>query len=477
MSLENGEDNIGMGAGWITGVCVKQDRLEWTVLRRVKEVWEVQTHGAADLPGPLGGEGVGAALRPKIKSFRGKLVVALPGDQLLLRVALLPSTDPDELQGMAELQTDRYSPFPVETMALGAESVQHTETSALVAMAAVRREVIDDWGRGFQEAGGLPDVVDVEALGWWWVLKQAAQVPAHGSQLLVRLEGPDIDMILARDGAPLLYRSLPPRPPETDADSQEAWLAECIEETGYSLTSLETEWGESAAPTLHVFHEPGQPADWADSFRSALGLEGLFTHSLADLPPVSEGLARRAADPAQPLAMDLTPAEWRLADAERAVRRKVLRAVTIFMAVWLLGLGVFWSLLNIQRGRLARLQATVEAMEGPALTIRRLRAKVREFSLYADRSHSALEGLRVLSEHLPAGIDLTSFVYRKGNTLSLRGEADAQEKVYSFIQTLDQTGRFPEVKFEGVNTRNTPQGPRSQFSVTIRLPGSEDDLS
>ncbi|MDY0145534.1 MAG: PilN domain-containing protein, partial [Kiritimatiellia bacterium] len=90
---------------------------------------------------------------------------------------------------------------------------------------------------------------------------------------------------------------------------------------------------------------------------------------------------------------------------------------------------------------------------------------------------SALESLRVLSEHLPAGMDLTSFVYRKGNTLSLRGEADAQEKVYSFIQTLDQTGRFPEVKFEGVNTRNTPQGPRSQFSVTIRLPGAGEERS
>lgn len=466
-----------MGAGWITGVCVKQNRLEWTVLRRIKEVWEVHTRGTAELTGPLGGEGVGAALRPQIKSFRGKLAVALPGDQVLLRVTLLPSTDPEELRGMAELQTDRYSPFPVETMALGAETVESTETAALVAMAAVRRDVVDEWGRGFQEASGLPDIVDVEALGWWWVLKQTDQVPAHGSQLLVRSAGSDIDMILARDGAPLLYRSLPPHPEEADSASQEAWLAECIEETGYSLTSLETEWGESAAPTLHVFHAPEQPADWAESFRSALGLKTLFTHSLADLPPVSEGLARRAAEPAQPLAMNLAPAEWRAADAERAVRRKLLRAVTIFVVVWLLGLGVFWSLLNVQRGRLERLQAEVEIMEGPARNVRRLRAKVLEFSLYADRTYSALESLRVLSEHLPAGMDLTSFVYRKGNTLSLRGEADAPDKVYGFIQALDQAGLFPEVKFEGVNTRNTPQGPRSQFSVTIRLPGAGEERS
>jgi len=466
-----------MGASWITGICVKRNRLEWTVLRRAKEAWDVHTRGEAEWPGPPGGEGAGAALRPHLKGIRGRLAVALPGDQALLRVALLPSTDPEELRGMSELQTDKYSPFPVETMALGAETLETTEASSLVVMAAVRRDLVDAWGRTIQEAAALPDRVDVEPLGWWWVLKQSGAVPALGSQLLVRQDGANVDLILARDGAPLLFRSLPPRPETADAADLQAWMAECVEETGYSLTSLETEWGEASAPTLHVFHAPDQPADWAESLRAALGLEALFTHSLAELPTVSEGLARRAAEPAQPLALDLAPVEWREADAERAVRRRLLRSVTVFAAAWLLGIGLFWSLLNVQRGRLGRLQAEVEAMEAPALEIRRLRAKVLEFAQYADRTYSALESLRVLSEHLPAGADLTSFVYRKGNTLSLRGEADAPDKVYGFIQALDETGHFPEVKFEGVSTRNTPQGPRSQFSVTIRLPGAGEERS
>jgi hypothetical protein len=129
----------------------------------------------------------------------------------------------------------------------------------------------------------------------------------------------------------------------------------------------------------------------------------------------------------------------------------------------------------MQRGRLARLQAQVVEMEGPAKEIRRLRAKTLEFAQYADRTYSALECLRVVSAGFPPGMDLTSFVYRKGNSLSLRGESDAPDKVYGFIQTLEQTEIFPEVKFEGVSTRNTPQGARSQFGVTIRLPGNGED--
>ena len=50
-----------------------------------------------------------------------------------------------------------------------------------------------------------------------------------------------------------------------------------------------------------------------------------------------------------------------------------------------------------------------------------------------------------------------------------------QELVLAYA--LEQTNVFPEVKSEGVSTRNTPQGSRSQFGVTIRLPGGSEGES
>ena len=40
------------------------------------------------------------------------------------------------------------------------------------------------------------------------------------------------------------------------------------------------------------------------------------------------------------------------------------------------------------------------------------------------------------------------------------------------VQALEQMALFPEVKSEGISTRNTPRGSRSQFGVTIRWPGT-----
>ena len=459
-----------MATSWITGVCMRQNRLEWTVLRRAKEAWEIADQGRADLPA---GEGSGGpVLKPYFKRFKGRVGVALPTSRALLRVALLPSTDAGELRGMAELQTDKFSPFPVETVAAGAEVLAAAGTSSLVAMAVVRREDVEATGQMFQGAGAPPDVEVVEALGWWWGLKHSGKLPTHGTQIVLRVETAAVEMAVVRDGAPLMFRALPGAPGAAAEADRAEWLEACVEEVADSITALETEWGAAGAPTLHVFHEAGLPPTCADHLRQALGLGTIFAHALDELPATSEGVARRLAEPAGALTMDLAPEVWRTADAERRVRRKLLRSATLFLVVWLSALGVFWTLLNVQRGRLARLQAQVEQMEGPAKEIRRLRAKTLEFAQYADRSHSALECLRVIAQILPEGVELTKFDYRKGSSATLRGEADQPDKVYAFIQALEQTALFPEVKSEGISTRNTPQGERSQFGATLVLPGN-----
>jgi len=461
-----------MSISWITGVCVQQNRLEWTVLRRMKELWEISDQGSAPIPPPdVEGEGLSATvLKPHLKQFQGKISVALPTDRVLLRVALLPSVDMEELQGMAELQTDKFSPFPVETVATGAEVMETSENSSLVTMAVVRRDDVDAAGNAFQEAGALPDVVDVAALGWWWGLQQGDWVPSHGSQIFLRATLDSLDMVLTRDGAPLLFKSLLVPPASGGAEECSEWLSDCTEEVSYSLTSMETEWGGADTPTLHVFHGADVQTDWADQLQKELALESIFIHPLEQLPTVSEGVARRLAEPPQLLTMDLAPDAWREADASRQSRRKLLRAATVFLVVWLSAIGVFWTWLNVKRGRMERLRAQVGAVEGPAQQVRIRRAKVRDFARYADRSNSALECMRIISETLPEGADLTSFIYRKGNSLSIKGAADVADNVYAFIEALQATKHFSEVASDGITT----SGGKSKFGVKILLPGGEE---
>ena len=228
---------------------------------------------------------------------------------------------------------------------------------------------------------------------------------------------------------------------------------------------------------LTVVAPEGMDASWSVQLAEAIGAGRPEVVAAETLPSVSEGAARRLAEPAEPLWMDLAPAAWREEDERRRGNKRLLRAASALVALWVLGLGVFFTVLNVRRARLADLAARVDAVEKPAAEVRRLRAKVEDFAAYADRSRSALECLRATSEALPGGVELNSFIYRKGASLTLRGEADDSERIYEFTKGLDGSGVFDDVKSDGISMKQGQGGGATKytFGITAALPGGEDE--
>ena len=109
------------------------------------------------------------------------------------------------------------------------------------------------------------------------------------------------------------------------------------------------------------------------------------------------------------------------------------------------------------------------------MEVRRLRTKLREVETYADRSRSALETLRVVSEALPDGIEFSSMVYRKGASVSLRGEAQETAEIYELQQNLEASGMFTDVKSDGITMKGGGSG-EYVFGLTLSFTddGGED---
>ena len=406
--------------------------------------------------------------------MRGRISVVLPQDQALVRLETFPSGDADELYGMAGLQTDKLSPFPEEETATGVETLECAEAESLVALAIVRADAVERVGAPFLELGSLPDAVDVEPLAWWWGAKNLLGESPRGGRILLRAEASGrIAMAVAHGARPIAFGALPPRP-AGGPDAGEEWLEEAVEEASYALTALESAWGPEGALRMTVAAPKDMDVSWAKPLAKALGASAPEMVKAEDVPSVSEGAARRLAEPAEPLSMDLAPAAWREEDERRRGNRVLMAAATAVVALWLLALGVFFTVLNVRRARLSDLEAKVEAVEKPAAEVRRLRAKVMDFAAYADRSHSALECLRAMSEALPAGVELNSFIYRKGASLTLRGESPDSERIYEFTRGLDESGLFDDVKSDGISMKQGGGGNPGAlytFGITAALPG------
>lgn len=478
-----------------TAIVLRSDAVHLTTLRQVKGVTEVEEQKRLPFDPPLAPEEMQSVetahrVRAAAGHLKGDLCAAIPADKVLMRVVDLPTSDPDEMRSMADLQVDKFSPFPVEHMSVSVELLSQKDKSSRVLIVAVQRTVIDAAGVFFGAAGVLPRWVDVDVLGWWRLLKDHGAVPAAGRGVILLADRMATELIICQDGAPVVLRSLG----TAQGITEEEFHAELADEIGYSLTSLETErgvaetsklslwcWGDGAPPKVMVKAEAASSAvetrsgdlcpELAAKLREVCGLQ-VETRSLASLPELSEGLARRAMERG-PVTVDLAPAEWQSTEHSRKTQKGLIIATAAFVFVWLLGIAAFFTGLKLEQGRLVKLKTEVAALEGPADEVRQLNDRIKSFEIYADRSHTALESLREVSSILPGGIDLTSFTYKKGNEVVVRGEADSAEPIYAFFQALEQADFFDQVKPEAVRQKTSGNRQRSEFSVTAKLPGGE----
>ena len=479
----------------ITAIVLRSDAVHLTTLRQVKGKSEVAEQKRLPFDPPLTPEevlSVDAAhrLRAAAGHIKGELYASIPADKVLMRVVDLPTADPVEMRSMADLQVDKFSPFPVEHMAVAVELLSQKEKTSRVLIVAVQRTVIDALGEFFGAVGVLPRWIDVDVLGWWRLLKDHGSVPATGRHVILLADRNATELIICQDGVPVVLRSLG----TAQGITEEEFHAELADEIGYSLTSLETErgvaetsklsiwcWGDGAPPKVMVKAEPTSHAvetrsgdlcpELAAKLREVCGL-GVETKSLASLPELSEGLARRAMD-GGPVMVDLAPPEWQSTETSRKTQKALIIATAAFVAVWLAGIAAFLTGFKIEQNKLVKLKAEVATLEGPADEVRKLNDRIKSFEVYSDRSHTALESLREVSAILPPGIDLTSFTYKKGNEVVLRGESDDPTPIYNFFQALEQSDFFDQVKPEAVRQKTSGNRQRSEFSVTAKLPGGE----
>ena len=448
-----------MGSRYITAGVWRGNALEWTTLAEGKGGWRVvaQREVADAAPAP-------AVVRAHRAAWKGRVILAVPSAQTLLRVLSLPSTDPAELRGMAELQLDKFSPFPAEQMLTSVETLGQDDKSSRVLVAVAQRERMDALGAPWLQAGYLPDSVDVDLLAWWHLV--GARAPqAAGCDVLLLLRPVGVDLVATQAGEPVLFRSLD----ATGEGASGLSGADLLEEINYTLINLETE-GDVAKPRFTVWSAADAPPEWRAALQQLPGEPPEF-HELQELPRLSEGLARRAAQSAG-RSINLAPADWAASRRQRQMQRGVTLLAAVLTGVWLLGLAVLLGGSQWQRYRVAGLTATLRNLEKPAERVGEQLKRAETLEQYADHSRSALEVLREISQRLPSGVKLTSFIYRKNNSVALRGEADAPEMIYGLLRDLEQCKLFAQVKAEGITRAPASAGgQRTQFGLTLMLAG------
>jgi hypothetical protein len=454
----------------ITAICRTVEGLEWTTVKVGQDGVEPVRQESLPLAfsGETAEELVASIELPEevVENIKGDISVPLRSADLLMRVMELPATQADEIADMAALQIDKIAPFPSDQLAFSHEVLQQSEDTSLVLMVAAKRSCIDRLGDTFKEKGIHIHSIDSRDLGWMQLLNDAGHIASEGCEIIVIADGVGFSLIIANHGIPIAFRVL--HAPDSDPDG----LDEIVYEIGYTLTTLDTEHDLKPPSAIQYWSQDGLPSKLRAQLAEKSGLK-IQSRSLTELPPLSEGIVRRALDGHGRI--ELIPREWIEHEKNKQLRKKTILASSVVIGVWLTGLLIFSTIYKVRDFQLSSVKKRAAAVAPAAKQALENRRKLKALKVYTNRSRSALECLREITRLLPIGdIEFVSYNYDKSKGVSIRGTAGNDKQVDDYFVALANSTVFERLKDQSMSTKTTKGVRRTVFSATLALPSKKD---
>lgn len=454
---------------FITAVCRTAEGIEWTILKIKPEGPELVEQdgkpvdfGATPEENSLSSFALPPALAEK---FKGDITVALRSTELLLRTTDLPSVATAEIAGMIGFQIDKISPFPSDQLAMSHEILRQNADTSTVLMAAARRSSIDAIGDALESSGVRVHSIDARVLGWLQLMADAGKIPEQGCAIFVIHDAIDFTLVVVCDAIPLAFRMLHSQPDDPEL------VQELVDVIGHTLASLDAE-RDVPNPTEILFWTFVTPPNATISLLQKTSGLRVHPHDLGLLPPLSEGIIRRAQRAGTRL--ELIPREWIEHEKRKQLQRQGIRWASAVTAVWLSVLLIFLGIYKVRDMRFNRTKARADEIAPAARKALENRLKLKTLKTYTDRSDSALECLREITRLLPVGdIEFASYNYNKDKGVTLRGTANSDDTVYSFLEALASSTLFDQLKDQSVNATTTKDERRAVYSITLVLPPEE----
>ncbi len=470
-----------MAKEYITGLTIQENVIEWMSALRQKNRFETSAFGRVAVKGESIPEEEGAGgdaakteagmsnedmarIKLQCRDLKGFVTAGVDSSQVLLRVVSLPAVEAEELAGMVELQIDKISPFPVESMVVSHEVLKTEGDTSQVMIAAVKRDVVVSLGQMLISLGMHPLHVDVLPLVWWNLLKKAGKIKDVDWQIIMRVDSV-VEIMVLRQGVPVMIRSWGMR--DIGAGELAGDMAgDMAGEIKYTLFSLEMEHGPVAVESISLWYKGDAPMDLGEKL-AAECLCDVVVESIDTMPSFAEGLVRRAVEGGG-RGIDLAPEVWKATRESTQFKKKATKIAVFLFAAWVFLAGVFFGGFQLQKYLISRLGVQQEEWRNKAMEVGLMRRRVVMIGKYMDRTRSALECLREISEKQPQGIDLNEFEYTKGEDVEVKGNAVSAEVFYEFKKQMDVSKLFVETEITSGPTR-TREG-REDFVLKLKLP-------
>jgi len=420
-------------------------------------------------------------------SSADSIVISIPRNLVTVRNLQLPTTDPNELKEMIDLQAAKQTPYAKEEIIADFQVVRrspegYTDVVLITTHRSVSNrclKILDDF---HLKAAGIR-LSSHGVLSTWQLMRGATRDEERGPTAVLDIDSNFSDFLVTRSGAVTFTKALSIGSAKllSEEETESEKLAEEIqravdiyesERVGQGITKLVVTGAEvdlaRVIPSLTTkLRLPVQRVSLVEQLPGA--------REAMDLPEAQRGSVSFAgvlglAWNAESAGIDLTPQEVRIREAlehkGRAIMVMGILGVSILTALTaLVSQHVYFKKQYLEQldGEIARTQPAANDVDALKKKLKMIRAAERI-------ENSSLEVLSVLHRSTPPEIYLKSIAFEEQSHVVLKGMTQKMSAVFEFVSTLEKLPNFHQVKAKNATRSGSKDGSDEiEFEITCPL--------
>ncbi|MDP8298193.1 MAG: pilus assembly protein PilM [Candidatus Orphnella occulta] len=426
-----------------------------------------------------------SALLKELNVDSSLLTVSIPHQLVVIKSLELPSVNPAEVKDMVELQIGKQTPFTKEEIIYDYEIVStNAEGYSRITLVIVHQDVVRTYLKTLEKAGLMTERIALSSEGLFDWRKIACKQEASGQPYaLIDVDYDMSDFIVNLGDKVIFYRNISVGFLQS-AEALDKWHAKFIEEINHSIYAYHSEMiNEEITRIIITGAEILTTSLNKDILKAVVGLP-------VDIIPQTEnitltdkcligysGIANNvslsclfglALNP-DGIRINLIPQQLQI---EKEVREKGkdLYFFGMYLAFILaIASSIFLGRLYTKEQYLKELKQQVAKVQGRVSTISNMIDETETIKLRSNTKNLVLNCIFENHKIIPPDIYLTSIRFNGKDRLTIRGASTIMSEIFKFVNVLEESKYFEDVKTKFVTTRKVKGGDLTEFEIICPL--------
>jgi type IV pilus assembly protein PilM len=418
-----------------------------------------------------------------MKLSKYSVVACIPRHLTNVRMLELPSTDPNEISDMVNLQVGKQTPYSKEEI-VSAHSIIDTEREGYIKAILViaRRNIITERIDALTKSGIGVDTVALSSEGVfdWFNAAHAPAVNQYFSKAiaLIDIDSNYSDFIVIYKGKMVFTRNIFIGASNINQNRAE-WQERFVEELKRSIERYQVE-GKNIKIEKIFLSGAARNITALDSALAA-GLDTpVETTSPARNIPIKKNVGvlpdedYRFVSPSalfglalgrKAIELDLTPQEVRINKLMEEKRNSLTVTGVLLAAIALMCSCLLLANIYNKRAYLNQLKGEISRIKESADEVRNMRLRINLVEKRLDAKGSSINILNEMHSLTPREIYFTNINIAEKGQAVLRGRARAMSDVFKFVTTLEDSPYFKNAKTTYTTTKKEEEKEYADFEI------------